>query len=330
VSARSCGSVTLPSDFDSFCPRLSRSRGRRPASAAADPRAHQEGRPVDRVEADDVLADQVQVGRPELRHLGGFVGIAEAGEVVGQRVDPHVHHVVLAAGHLDAPVEAGAADREVAQPALDEAPDLVQAARRAHEVGIVAVEREQRLLVLRQAEEPGFLDRPFDRRALRRELFAPLALRQLALVVIGLVAHRVPALVAVEVEVAVRLHRPPDRLARAVVLVLGGAEEAVVGNSRRSNRARKWFDISSPVARGDAQLARLLRHLEPVLVGPGLEAHLAAHQPLEAGDDVGRDRLVGMADVRLAVGIMDRGGDVVGLSHANPPISIIRSPASKL
>ena len=34
-----------------------------------DAGAHQEGRPVDRVEADDVLADDVQVGRPELLEL---------------------------------------------------------------------------------------------------------------------------------------------------------------------------------------------------------------------------------------------------------------------
>jgi hypothetical protein len=71
--------------------------------------------------------------------------------------------------------------------------------------------------------------------------------------------------------------------------------------------------------RRDTQLARLLGHLEPVLVGPGLEAHLAPAQPLEARRDVGGDRLVRVADVRLAVRVMDGGGDVVRLSHAPVP-----------
>ena len=38
---------------------------------------------------------------------------------------------------------------------------------------------EQRLLVVRQAEEPALLDRPFDRRALGRQLLAPFPVGQL-------------------------------------------------------------------------------------------------------------------------------------------------------
>ena len=96
---------------------------------------HQEGRPVDRVEAHDVLADDVQVGRPvapEFRAVG--VGKADAGDVVGQRVDPDIHDVLGIAGHPDAPVEGGARDRQVLQPALHEARDLVQPLLRQHEV----------------------------------------------------------------------------------------------------------------------------------------------------------------------------------------------------
>jgi len=36
---------------------------------------------------------------------------------------------------------------------------------------------------------------------------------------------------------------------------------------------------------------------------------------LEARDDVGRDRLVGMADVRASVGVADRGGKIIGFRH---------------
>ena len=69
------------------------------------------------------------------------------------------------------------------------------------------------------------------------------------------------------------------------------------------------------VARFAPEVACFLVDLEPVFVGPGLEAHVAPRHALETGDDVGGDGFVGMADMRLAVGVADRGGDVIGFGH---------------
>src|ERR1019366_9240648 len=46
-------------------------------------RRHQEGRPVHRVKADDVLADDVHVGRPVAPVRVALVGKAATGDVVG-------------------------------------------------------------------------------------------------------------------------------------------------------------------------------------------------------------------------------------------------------
>ena len=51
---------------------------------------------------------------------------------------------------------------------------------------------------------------------------------RLVLGVIGLVAHRIPAGVFVEIDVAVLLHAAPDFLRRAVVALFGGVDEVVV------------------------------------------------------------------------------------------------------
>ncbi len=161
------------------------------------------------------------------RHV---VRIARAGDVIGQRIDPDIHHMIGRSRHRHAPVEAGAADREVDQPALDEAQDLVAARFRADEVRVGGVEIEQGLLVFGEAEEPGLLGGPFDRRALRRELVAPLPVGQFLLLVEGLVADRIPAFVAVEIQVAGVRHRLPDRLAGGVMLGLDGADETIVRN----------------------------------------------------------------------------------------------------
>ena len=64
-----------------------------------------------------------------------------------------------------------------------------------------------------------------------------------------------------------------------------------------------------------SEVAGFLGHFQAVLVGPGLETNIAPHQPLETGDDVGSNRFVGMADMRLAVGIVDCGGNVERVSH---------------
>ncbi len=53
-----------------------------------------------------------------------------------------------------------------------------------------------------------------------------------------------------------------------------------------------------------------LDHLQAVLVGAGQEEHVLAVEPLEARQRIGRDRLIGVADMRHAVRIGDRGRDV--------------------
>ena len=79
---------------------------------------HEEGGPEDRVEAGDVLADHVGVGGPEGRALRALIGKAGRGDVVGEGVDPHIHHMLVIARHGHAPVEGGAADRQIRDPAL--------------------------------------------------------------------------------------------------------------------------------------------------------------------------------------------------------------------
>ena len=90
-----------------------------------DARRHQECRPVHRVEADDVLADDVHVRRPVAPVRIALVGKADAGDVVGQRIDPDIHHVFWVVRYLDAPIERRARDRQIFQAAFDEADDFV-------------------------------------------------------------------------------------------------------------------------------------------------------------------------------------------------------------
>ncbi len=120
-------------------------------------RRHQKRRPVDAVEAADLLADQVQVGRPELFEplpIFGRIGtIAQRRNVVGQRVQPHVDHVLLVAGHGNAPRKTRPAHRQVLQPPAHKRDDLAPRGLRPHEPWIRLVELQQLALEGRELEE---------------------------------------------------------------------------------------------------------------------------------------------------------------------------------
>ena len=163
------------------------------------------------MEAHDVLADHVQIRGPVAAKLGAiYVGVTDRGDVVGERVDPHIHDVLRIARDLHAPVEGRTRDRQVLQAALDEGADLVEPLLRQHEVGMALIEIEQLLLVSGKPEEIALLFDPFDRRALRPNAFASPIEPSLVLVVICFISNRVPARILVEVNVARRFHSLPN------------------------------------------------------------------------------------------------------------------------
>src|SRR5438046_9454238 len=79
------------------------------------------------MEANDVLADQVDVGGPIALPQLGLVRIAQPRNIIGQRIEPNIHDMRIAAGHWDAPIKAGARGAEIFKAAFDEARDLITA-----------------------------------------------------------------------------------------------------------------------------------------------------------------------------------------------------------
>jgi len=291
------------------------------------PSAHQKGRPVDGVKAQDVLADHVKIGRPQLRVVRrSDIGIADGGDVVGEGVEPHVHHVLLVPGHRNAPGETGPRDGQILQAAADEAHHLVAPALRCDEVGVVLVEFQQAILPGREAEEIARLFHPFDLGAARGDLLARRAVAQFALAIEGLVAHRVPARIGVEIDLAALDERRPQRLRRADVPFLGGPDEIVV---REAPRLGQGAEVPRHAVREglrvDAGLLRRLLHFLAVLVGPRQKAHVVTVEALEARQHVAGERRVGVPDVRIVVHIVDRGRDVVGLCPGHRRILMPRS-----
>jgi len=98
-----------------------------------------------------------------------------------------------------------------------------------------------------------------------------------------------------------------------VVTLLCGADEVVVRSIEQLRHRLEFTGIAvCKRLRSDAFGARRLLHLLAVFVSPRQEEDILAVEALVARHGIGRNQLVGMADMRLAVGIGDRGRDVEG------------------
>ena len=223
--------------------------------------------------------------------------------------------MIVAARNLNAPVKARPADREIAQAALDKGDHFIAAAVRLQKaVGLEQL--EQRVFIIGQTEKPAFLDRPLNRRPLWGKLRIALAFDQFAFVIISFVADGIPAFIAVEIKVALGLHRLPNGLTGFVVILFNCSDKTVKADVERIiHCAEIARHLIGEFARRDALLLSFAGHFEPVLIRARLKTNIAAPQTLETRDNIGRNRFICVANMRATIGIVDRGGDIEGFRH---------------
>src|ERR1700730_1503324 len=191
---------------------------------------------------------------------------------------------------------------------------------------MAGVEIEQLLLVGGELEKIALLLDPFDRRTLRADTFARVVEPGLVLVVIRFIAHRGPAGILAEVNVARRFHLLPDGDRRTMVALFGGSDEYVVRAVESLHHGLETRHVAFDQLRwGELLLRRSLQHFDAVLIGTGDEEHVVAVEPHETRDCIGRDRLVGMADMGRAIGIGDGRGEIIAglVGHRSVPWSVV-------
>ena len=102
-------------------------------------RGHQECRPIDAMEANDFLADQMKLRGPILFPLQFVVAVTNAAQITGERVIPDVNDVLGIVRPGQAPLHGLAADGNVAQACFDEALDFVAAEGGTDEIGLALI-----------------------------------------------------------------------------------------------------------------------------------------------------------------------------------------------
>src|SRR6476646_7341039 len=220
-------------------------------------------------------------------------------------------------GHRHAPVERGPCVRRVRHPPGHEADHLVAPPLGLDELGVGLVVRQQFVRIGRQPEEVRLLLGPrHGGPGLDGDSHTVGADGRFGLGEEAVVAHRGPAFVRVEVDVAGLVHPAPYLLGRVVVIGIGGADEPVEGDVEPFLHTLEHVGIAPRKLGGrNAFGCRRLGHLEPMYVGASQEAHVEPVESLEPRDRVGGDVFVGMPHVRVAVGIGDGCRDVIRLAH---------------
>ena len=295
------------------------------AGRQRQPGGEQDGRPVDRVEARDPLADHVDaLVRVEPPALEGRVvaRVPELRDVVRQRVEPDVDGLRRIARHRDAPAAgalAGARHADVVEPAPQHGEHLVAPRLGLHAQHAGLDGGQERLPVAREAEEPVALGDVLQGRG----VLGAAAVDELVPAEERLAARAVAALVVALVQVAGGRAGVPQPLdAGAMARVDAGADEGVV---RQLERLAQGLEAGG--ARVDERrhgLPRCLggQHvLERVVVGAAEVAHRLPPRAAVARDGVGLDELERVPEVRIAVDVRDRVGDV-GRAHR----SLLASP----
>ena len=253
-------------------------------------RAHQHGGPDDAVEPGDVLAHEVEIGRPPRVEERLVAAVSDRRRVVDQGVVPDVDDTRRIEGDGNAPRLPGTADRNVLESALEQPEHLVPSCVGHDEFGMRLVVLPEPIAVRRQAEEMVALLDPLGFPLMDRAQ----AVDEILLLLERFARHAVPAFVHALVDVA-RVPRPFEQcLHRAHVAALGRPDEVVEGNVQaRPDGTELHLHPVAVCERVEVQLTRFAEDVLRVLVIAHHEADIEPRQPLVAGDDVGGDLLVG-------------------------------------
>jgi len=113
------------------------------------------------------------------------------------------------------------------------------------------------------------------------------------------------------VDVALLVQLGKDLLAGLHVVVVGGADEAVVADVQQLPQILDGgYDLVHILLGGHTGVGGLVLDLLAVLVGAGQEHDVIALHPLEACQCVAGDGGIAVADVQLVAGVVDGSGNV--------------------
>ena len=279
--------------------------------------AHEHGGPYNGMETNDLLTYEMNVSRPEFIVIIVLViEKTESGSVIEESVNPNVYNVAGIKIYGNAPGEAGSGNAEVLETGLDEVVDhLVYAGTGLKEIGVLK-KILNLVCILGKAEEVCLFLCVLNFTA----AVGALAVNQLAFGPEAFAGLAVLALIGSLIDVAVVIHLLEDFLNSGNVIIVGGSDEAIVGNVHKPPKVKNALfalnDVVNELLGGNACGSGLILDLLAVLVGTGKEHDVIAGHALIAGHCIGSYGAVGVAYMKFIGRVVNRGGDIkFSLAH---------------
>ena len=292
------------------------------------PHRHEEDRPIDGVETDDVLADEVQIGPAVILpiFLIQFAVIAvgvesDARDIVDERVQPDIDDVLLVEIHGNAPLERGTGHAQILQALFQEViHHLVLAGYGLNELGVFFDVLDETVGIFAHFEEIRLLAGGLDLSA----AIGALAVDELALRPERFARRAIHALVRALIDVALFVKLAENFLYFPDMVLIRCADEIVIGRIHEIPYAADlrghFVDV---FLGGHARRRGLLFDLLSVFVRARLEIYVVPLRALEPRDGVGENDLIGIADVRLTRRVGNRRGDVIGTLFVHGSSSLL-------
>ena len=281
-------------------------------------RRQQHGWPVDRVEPQDVLANEVKLGWPAAGQgcgqVLGTVGIGEGGDVAQQRVKPDVKGVSWLMGDRNAPGQIHPGDGEIPQTCLHKSLHLPPSAGGTNE-GFPGNKLGDGLLEMGEAEKQILLITPLQR-AIMDGAAGRLAITGVPILEL-FTGDAIPAPLLTQANVPVVADPFVEPMDQPLVLGGAGAHKAVMADADALPEGRKVAcHAIHIVPGGDTGGYGAALNLEAMLVTAGDQTHLISLQPVPAGNGICCQGGVDTADVGLVVDVVKRRCERETMNHA--------------
>ncbi len=261
------------------------------------------------MEAYDFLADNVYICGPVfLIEAVVIAAPAHSGDIVGKRVNPDINDMPGVKFHGNAPFEGGAGNRKVFQTGLQEvANHFILSGVWLQKFWIFLHIFNDAVAVFGKAEEVTF----FFQKLHIAPTVGAFAVYKLVFCEEGFTGRAVPAFIGAFVNVALVIKHFENFLYAFYMVIVRGTNESVIGDMEGFPKLLDAHNDFVGIFLGGHALARgnTLNFLA-VFVRACQEHNVITAQTFVARHGVCRNGAVGMADVQLIAGVIDRCGDI--------------------
>ena len=263
--------------------------------------SHEENRPVDGMETDDILTDQMEICRPVLIEKLAAIAICvitDTGDVVGQCIQPYIGNMLGIEINRNSPGEAGAGYTQILKTRLKEVIyHLVLTGYRLNEFGMFVIVLHQTVRILGHLEEVSFLGCL----GYRASTVRTLAIYQLGFCPEGFARGAVPSLICSLIDIALVEELPEDLLNLLLMVLIGRTHELVIGRIHKiPDSADFTCSLIYEFLGRDASFCSLILDLLSVFIGTSHEEYIISFLTTIACNRICEYNLVGISDVRLA------------------------------